>query len=82
MFMNKQQMNNLRARIAVMTNQRGKRGKSDFQQVSGYIPRNLARAFRVALATKDRTQSEVLTELIESWVKQNLPERFDWDKEE
>lgn len=68
--------------MAVMTNQRGKRGREDYQQVSGYIPKKLARALRIALAAKDRTQSEVLEELITAWVKENLPGNFDWDKEE
>ncbi|PHK33060.1 hypothetical protein VF14_18205 [Nostoc linckia z18] len=66
----------------VMTNQRGKRGRTDYQQVSGYIPRKLARALRIALAANDRTQSDVLEELIAAWVKENLPPNFDWDAEE
>ncbi|MBW4565920.1 MAG: hypothetical protein KME32_33535 [Mojavia pulchra JT2-VF2] len=65
-----------------MTNERGKRGREDYTQISGYIPKRLAKAFRIARAAREITQSEALEEIIQEWVKRNLPANFEWDREE
>lgn len=50
-------------------NERGKRGKGDYAQVSGYIPKNLAIAFKTTCTARELTQSETLENLISEWLE-------------
>ncbi len=45
-----------------------RRGNPAYRQFSAYIPDQLYRRFKAKLATEDRDQSDVLEELISSWV--------------
>lgn len=47
-----------------------KRKDPDYQQVSGYIPKPLALKFKGFCTMQELEISEVLAELIESWVKE------------
>lgn len=50
-------------------NERGKRGRGDYTQVSGYIPKNLAIAFKTTCAARELTQSEALENLVAEWLE-------------
>ncbi len=51
------------------SNRRGKRGKADYTQVTGFVPKRLALALRAVCAANEITQSEALEEMIDTWLK-------------
>lgn len=56
-------------RVLVVT----KRDDPNFSQVSGYVPKDLARRFKIACASKEISQSEALEEALEKWLDQENP---------
>ncbi|MBW4636200.1 MAG: hypothetical protein KME30_31275 [Iphinoe sp. HA4291-MV1] len=61
-----------------MTLQRGRRGDSNFKQVTGLIPKALALRFKALCAGTERDMSGVIEELIADWVKkQEHPAHLD-----
>jgi hypothetical protein len=55
--------------ISVVT----KRDDPNYSQVSGYVPKDLARRFRIACTSKEISQSEALEEALEKWLEDDNP---------
>jgi hypothetical protein len=47
-----------------------KRGNPDFQQISGHIPTELSKSFKIACTIKGVSHSEGLEEAIRLWLQQ------------
>ena len=56
-------------KISVVT----KRDDPNYSQVSGYVPKGLARRFRIACTSKEISQSEALEEALEQWLEKDNP---------
>ena len=54
-------------------NERGKRGNKDFALISGYIPKDMARQFRINCAVQEVTQSDILEKMIGEWLEATAP---------
>ena len=39
-------------------------------ELNGYIPKDLKREFKLACTAMDRTMGDVLTELVQNWLKE------------
>jgi hypothetical protein len=52
--------------ISVVT----KRDDPNYSQVSGYVPKDLARRFRIACTSQEISQSEALEEALEKWLEE------------
>jgi hypothetical protein len=50
-----------------------KRDDPNYAQVSGYVPKNLARSFKIACTSKDMSQSEALEEALAKWLEDDNP---------
>ena len=50
-----------------------KRDDPNYSQVSGYVPKDLARRFRIACTSKEISQSEALEEALEQWLDKDNP---------
>jgi hypothetical protein len=46
-----------------------KRDDPNYSQVSGYVPKDLARSFRIACTSKEINQSEALEEALKKWLE-------------
>ncbi len=57
----------------------GKRRSEDYQQVSGYVRKNLAVKFKTYCKAKELEISEVLEEMIEKWLSEQ-PDPFNEEK--
>ena len=57
-----------------MRNMVDRRKSEDYRQVSAYIPKDLYRRFKSALAFKELPQNEVLEKLIEQWLQESKQE--------
>ncbi|MDY6781198.1 MAG: plasmid partition protein ParG [Cyanobacteriota bacterium] len=44
-------------------------------EINGYIPKELKREFKLACIAVDRTMGDVLTELVEKWLKEQKKEK-------
>jgi hypothetical protein len=55
--------------ISVVT----KRDDPNYSQVSGYVPKDLARRFRIACTSQEISQSEALEEALEKWLEDDSP---------
>jgi len=56
-------------KVSVVT----KRDDPNYSQVSGYVPKDLARRFRIACSSEEISQSEALEKALEQWLeKDNL----------
>ena len=51
-----------------MQNDRGKRGNPDYKQVTGYIPRELAKAFQMKCLELEITRADGLEQAIAAWI--------------
>lgn len=47
-----------------------KRFDASYSQICGYIPKDLARRFKVACAERELNQSEAMEEMITAWVQE------------
>lgn len=56
-------------KVSVVT----KRDDPNYSQVSGYVPKDLARRFRIACTSKEISQSEALEEALEQWLDKDNP---------
>ncbi|MBD1804189.1 ribbon-helix-helix protein, CopG family [Microcoleus sp. FACHB-SPT15] len=56
-------------KVSVVT----KRDDPNYSQVSGYVPKDLARRFRIACTSKEISQSEALEEALEQWLEKDNP---------
>ena len=54
-----------------MRNMVDRRKSEEYRQVSAYIPKDLYRKFKSALALKELPQNEVLEKLIEQWLQES-----------
>jgi len=52
-----------------------KRGNPDYQQISGYIPVELAKKFKIACTMRSLDQSEAIEAAIERWVEEGENEK-------
>lgn len=59
-------------KVSVVT----KRDDPNYSQVSGYVPKDLARRFRIACTSKEISQSEALEEALEQWLDKDNPSRL------
>lgn len=50
-----------------------KRDDPNYSQVSGYVPKDLARRFKIACTSKEISQSEALEEALQQWLEQENP---------
>lgn len=50
-----------------------KRDDPNYAQVSGYVPKDLARRFKIACTSKDISQSEGLEEALAEWLEKDNP---------
>lgn len=48
-----------------------KRFDPAYAQISGYVPKELARQFKVACAARETNQSEALEQMIAAWLEQS-----------
>lgn len=56
-------------RVSVVT----KRDDPNYSQVSGYVPKDLARRFRIACSSEEISQSEALEKALEQWLEKDNP---------
>lgn len=54
-------------KVSVVT----KRDDPNYSQVSGYVPKDVARRFRIACTSKEISQSEALEEALEQWLEKD-----------
>ncbi len=50
-----------------------KRDDPNYAQVSGYVPKDLARRFKIACTSKEISQSEALEEALDQWLEKDNP---------
>ncbi|HAA30993.1 MAG TPA: hypothetical protein DCE56_28925 [Cyanobacteria bacterium UBA8553] len=50
-----------------------KRDNPNYSQVSGYVPKDLARSFRIAYTSKEINHSEALEEALKKWLEDENP---------
>lgn len=56
-------------KVSVVT----KRDDPNYSQVSGYVPKDLARRFRIACSSEEISQSEALEKALEQWLEKDNP---------
>ncbi len=56
-------------KVSVVT----KRDDPNYSQVSGYVPKDLARRFKIACTSKEISQSAALEEALEQWLEKENP---------
>ncbi len=58
-----------------------KRDDPNYSQVSGYVPKDLARRFKIACTSKEISQSEALEEALGRWLEAENSASAKQDKE-